>query len=65
MTWDEFLANQSQNGTHATELFLKTIAVFIGMNIHIITQYCTTEYIHTMQLHHHGMIQMKIVVMQS
>lgn len=44
MTWDEFLANQSHNGVHATELFIKTTAVFIGLNIHITTQYCTTAH---------------------
>ena len=55
MTWDEFLAH---NGVHATELFIKTTAVFIGMNIHITTQYCTTAHLYNVVLHHHGMIQM-------
>ena len=52
----------SLNGVHAIELFIKTTAVFIGMTIHITTQYCTTAH----PLHHHGMIQMmKIMIMQS
>ena len=44
MTWDEFLADQSNNGVHATELFIKSMAVFIGHNINITTEYCTTAH---------------------
>ena len=39
MTWDEFFGDQSNNGVHATELFIKATAVFIGHNINITTEY--------------------------
>ena len=35
MTWDNFLNEQSRNGVYATELFIKTTAVLVGINIHI------------------------------
>ena len=39
MTWDNFLIEQTHNGVYATELFIKTAAVLIGINIQITSAY--------------------------
>ena len=44
MTWDNFLNEQSRNGVYATELFIKTTAVLVGINIHITSEHCTREH---------------------
>ena len=44
MTWDNFLNEQSRNGVYATELFIKTTTVLVGINIHIISEHCTREH---------------------
>ena len=33
MTWDNYLIDQLNNGVYAIELFIKTTAVLIGINI--------------------------------
>ena len=44
MTWDDFLIAQTHNGVYATELFIKTAAVLIGINIQITSEYCTPQH---------------------
>ena len=44
MSWDSFISEQSNSGVYATELFIKTTAVLLGMNIHITSEHCTPEH---------------------
>ena len=44
MTWDNFLIAQTHNGMYATELFIKTAAVLIGINIQITSEHCTRQH---------------------
>ena len=44
MSWDSFISEQSNNGVYATELFIKTTAVLLRMNIHITSVHCTPEH---------------------
>ena len=44
MTWDNFLIEQSHSGVYAIELFIKTIAVLVGINISITSEYCTQQH---------------------
>ena len=44
ITWDNFLIEQTRNGVYATELFIKTTAVLIGINIQITSEYCTRQH---------------------
>ena len=48
MSWDSFISEQSNNGVYATELFIKTTAVLLGMNIHITSVHCTPEHPYNM-----------------
>ena len=44
MSWDSFISEQSNSGVYATELFIKTTAVLLGMNIYITSEHCTPEH---------------------
>ena len=44
MTWDNFLIEQTHSGVYATELFIKTTAVLVGINICITSEYCTQQH---------------------
>ena len=44
LSWDAFLYDQSRNGTYSTELFIKTTAVIIGVDIHITSEHYTRQY---------------------
>ena len=44
LTWENFINEQSRNGVYVTELFIKTTAVLVGLNIHITSEYCTQQH---------------------
>ena len=44
MTWDNFLIEQTHSGVYATELFIKTTTVLVGINICITSEYCTQQH---------------------
>ena len=44
LTWENFINKQSRNGVYVTELFIKTTAVLVGLNIHITSEYCTQQH---------------------
>ena len=44
MTWDNYLNDQLCNEVYATELFIKTTAVLVGINMHITSEHCTRQH---------------------
>ena len=48
MAWDDFLIAQTHNGVYATEPFIETAAVLIGINIQITSEHCTRQHPYNM-----------------
>ena len=44
MSWDNFVSRRSNSGVYATELYIKTTAMLLRMNMHIASEHCTPEY---------------------